>query len=93
MFIDNNCVPSCVNLCCWFDFNLKRASHSVVQSVVLCSCHSFVISHVDFKCCTESAGGSVSNTAEVLLFWDVTPCCRRVVLEVSKYHSPRILDP
>jgi hypothetical protein len=75
MFIDDNCMPSYMNLYFWFDFNLKRSSHSLVQSVVLCSYHSFMISHVDFKYCTGSAGGSVSNTAEVWLFWDVTPCC------------------
>jgi len=52
-----------------------------------------MISHVDFKYCTGSAGGSVSNTADIQLFWDVTPCCGQVVLEVSGDHSPRMLDP
>jgi hypothetical protein len=93
MFRDNNCMPSYMNLCCWFDFDLKRSSHSIAQSVVLCSCHSCMISHVDFKYCTGSAGGSVSNTADIQLFWDVTPCCGRVVLEVSGDHCPRMLDP
>jgi hypothetical protein len=94
VFINNNCMPSSyMNLCCWFDFNLKRSSHSLVQSVVLCSCHSFMISHEDFKYCKGSTGCSVSDTAEVRFLWDVMPCCGRVVLQVSEDHSPRMLDP
>jgi hypothetical protein len=81
VFMNNNCRPSSyMNLCCWFGFNLRRSSHSLVQSVVLCSSHSFMISHEHFKYCKGSAGGSVSDTAEVWFLWDVTPCCGRVVL-------------
>ena len=93
MFIEKNCMPSYLNLCCWFDFNLQKSSYSHVQSVFLCSYHSFMVSFVDLKDCTGSACSSVSNTAEVWLLWDVTPCCGLVALEVSKDHSPGMLYP